>query len=151
MKVLNGMDGKSVLIGALAVGAIVAAQGGMVPLLLIGGLLYVVASKAGWWENGAGRAPNSARHRGPGGPPFFAEWHRQAHAAEASSRWEIGQPAASQPTATATAPTAPPEAEVRISITRAPTAPVEPAPVSAPVAPETDDHRPIGGFGTPPA
>lgn len=151
MKVLNGLDGKSVLIGALVVGAIVATQGSMVPLLLIGGLLYVVANKAGWWENGAGRAPNSARHRGPGGPPFLAEWHRQAHAADASSQGEIGQPAASQPTAAATAPTAPPEAEVRIPITRAPTAPVEPDAASAPAAPETDDHRPIGGFGTPPA
>lgn len=151
MNALNGLDGKSLLIGgALALGGLVATKGGLLPLLLVGGLVYLVGTKQGWW----GRGPHPAgsdpmRHRPPAGPPFFDEWHRQAHAADAPQGTAASQPAGSQPATPASAP--PRDADVRIPVTPAPTAPTEPPAVSEPAAPAADDRRPGGETGAPPA
>ena len=149
MNALNGLDGKSLMIGgALVVGALAATHGGLLPVLLVGGLVYMVGSKKGWWEGGPHRAgADPTRHRSPGGPPFFAEWHRQAHAADAPYRTAAGWPAGSQPAAPA--PTQPRDAEVRIPVTPAPAAPVEPPAVPEPAAPEAADRRTVGENGAP--
>ena len=152
MNALNGLDGKSVLIGALLVGGLVATQGGLVPVLLVGGLVYLIGSKQGFWGNGPRRWGSDAmRHRGPGAPAFFEEWHRQAHAADAAHQAQPSQPAAYQPTAPAPAPAPapaqPPTAEVRIPVTPAPAAPApppEPTPVAYPTAPPADDRPTVG-------
>ena len=122
MNVLNGLDGKSALIGgALALGGLAAAAGGLLPLLLVGGLAYLVGAKQGWWGRSSHPAgPDPMRHRQPGVPPFFAEWHRQAHAAETPYQPAAGQPAAYPPAAPA--PTPPRDAEVPIPVTPAPAA-----------------------------
>jgi len=135
---LNGLDGKSVLIGgALVLGGIVATKGGLLPLLLVGGFVYFMGSKKGWWGHRQ-HQPGSemVRHRPPGGPPFFAEWHRQAHAADAAYPGPATQPAAAQP-AVPTAPVWSPAAEQAA----APTAPAwDPAP--APAAPQAPAWQP---------
>ena len=128
MNGLNGWDGKSVLIGgALALGGLVAMKGGLLPLLVVGGLVYFVGTKQGWWGHDP-RRPGSdpMRRRPPEGLPDFAEWHRQAHAADQTM-------ASHQPPA----PAQPREAGVRIPVTPAPT------------APETGDRRRIGETGAP--
>jgi len=149
VNVLNGLDGKSALIGgALVLGGLVAVGGGLVPLLVVGGVVYLVGVKTGWWggQRPTGLAP--APDQPPGVPPFFAEWHRQIHAAD--------QRAGEQP-ATDPAPAPPWGTEVRVPVTVAPAAPVPPAaPVAAanpaaPVAPVGDDRRPEGESGAPPA
>ena len=141
MNALNGLDGKSLLIGgALVVGALAATHGGLLPVLLVGGLVYMIGSKKGWWEGGPHRVgADPTRHRSPSGPPFFAEWHRQAHAADAAYQ------------AAAAGPTQPREAEVRVPVTPAPAASVEPAPVPEPAAPGADDRRTVGEHGAPTA
>ncbi len=172
MNGLNGLDGKSVLIGgALVLGGIVATKGGLLPILLVGGFVYMMGTKKGWWGH---RQPQPGsemmRHRPPGGPPFFAEWHRQAHAADAAYNgpaaqpgapvwtapaapatpqapaWQQDAPAPAAPTPTATAQ--PQDVEVRIPVTAAPVAPVE-APAGEPPAPEADYRRTVGDSGVP--
>ncbi len=143
MNALNGLDGRSALIGgALALGALAAAHGGLLPVLLVGGLVYVVGAKQGWW----GRGPHPAgsdpmRHRPAGVPPFFAEWHRQAHAADAWHQTAAGQSAGWHPAAAA--PTHPSDAHVQVPATPAPTTVPEPA------APEADDRRTVGESAAP--
>lgn len=162
MNVLNGLDGKSVLVGALVVGGLVATQGGLLPLLLVGGLVYLVGSKQGFWGNGPRRWGSDAmRHRASDGPAFFEEWHRQAHANDPAYLTQPAQPAAYQPAAPApaapeapapvpAAPQAPAQdAAVRIPVTAAPVAPVEPAPVAYPAAPQEEDRRAVGTVGAP--
>ena len=147
MNALNGLDGKSVLIGvALTLGGIAAVHGGVLPLLLVGGLFYIVGAKMGWW--GRGPRPMGADptgHRPPGGPPFFVEWHRQAHAAAAAYQAAPSH----QPPAPAEAQ--PQEVNTRVPVAPAPTASAEPATVPEPAAPATDDRRPVGESGAPPA
>jgi hypothetical protein len=153
---LNGLDGKSVLVGALVVGGLVATQGGLLPVLLVGGLVYLIGSKQGFWGNGPRRWGSDAMgHRAPGAPAFFEEWHRQAHANDAAHQTAAGQPATYQPAAPAPASAQTPAAEVRIPVTpasaapAAPTAPVEPAPVAYPAAQQADDRPTAGQHGAP--
>ncbi len=155
MNTLNGLDGKSVLIGALVVGGVVATQGGLLPVLLVGGLVYLIGSKQGFWGNGPRRWDSGAmRHRAPGAPAFFEEWHRQAHAADTAHQTRPGQPAAYQPAApapaTAPAPAQPPAAEVRIPVTPAPAAPGAPS-APEPAASGVGYHPTAGEAGASPA
>lgn len=157
MNALNSLDGKSVAIGALVVGGLVATQGGLVPVLLVGGVVYLVGGKMGWWGNGSRREDSvSMRHRPAGVPPFFDEWHRQIHANESASPSQPGQPATDQPPAShpatpAPAPEQPREAEVRIPVTPAPTAPVEPSAMPEPTPPWVDNRPTASQGGAPPA
>jgi hypothetical protein len=149
---LNGLDGKSALIGgALVLGALVATQGGLFPLLLVGGIAYLIGSKKGWWSGGPRRAdPATLRQSPPGIPPFFADWHRQAHANEAAYRTTADRPAADQPATSASAPAQPREAEVRVPVAPVPAPPAGPtATVHGPAAAEEDDRRTGGGNGAP--
>jgi len=176
---LNGLDGKSALIGGgLVLVGIVATRGGLLPVLLVGGFVYLMGTKKGWWGH-RNHQPGSElmRHRPPGGPPFFAEWHRQAHAADAAYPGPASQPAASQPAAptapawtpapapapapvwqpetptqAAPAPAAtaqPQDVEVRIPVTAAPAAAVEPSAAPQQPAPEVDYRRTVGDSGAP--
>jgi hypothetical protein len=131
MNLLNGtgLDGRSVLVGAgLVLAGMVAAKGeGLIPLLLVGGIVYMIGSKKGWWgqrKNGARRGPFS------GPPAVFEEWHRQTHATPgqpwsghghgaepARAAWQGPVPPA--PPAPPT-PETPQEAEIRIPVTQAP-------------------------------
>jgi len=174
VNVLNGLDGKSVLVGgALVVGAIAAAEGGLFPALLIGGIVYVVGVKKGWWGQGPWQGGSELMRHAPAAvPPFFAEWHRQAHAADAAyhaaGRHDGAQAAAPDTPAWNPAPAAPAPApkpaapaetpapaasaqpqdvEVRIPVTTAPTAPAASA---EPVAgAEADYRRTVGENGSP--
>lgn len=118
MNGLNGLDGRSVLIGGglVLAGLFAARAGGLFPLMVIGGIVFFVGSKKGWWgDHGRHAGPgNELARRGPGGPPgFFAEWHRQAHANDAAGpaahaappappappAWRPAQPPTPQPPA----------------------------------------------------
>lgn len=177
MNALNGLDGKSVLIGGgLVLAGIVVTKGGLFPILFVGGIVYFIGSKKGWWGQqhfGPGHQPGTGSHlaqrRPGGGPPFFAEWHRQAHAADAAPGYGAGYgpgygvPAAPQaPTwqpqgngqeqPAASAPTQ--DIEVRVPVTAAPASPVSPAQAPtdgsvnpAPPAPEPEYRRTVGQDG----
>ena len=178
MNALNGLDGKSVAIGGgLVLAGLVAIEGGLFPVLLIGGFVYFMGTKKGWWgHNGHQPGSEMMRHRGHGGPPFFAEWHRQAHAADAAYASQTGpyqpappaapgwtpasdpaapqapiwQPQAPAPTpATAPASAQPQDVEVRIPVTIPSAAPVEPPAAPQPPAPEADYRRTVGDGAAP--
>lgn len=102
------------------------------PLLLIGGILFFVGSRRGWF-NGLNGGPGSGGSGRPGGPPrLFEEWHRRAHEAEGTT-----VPARVNG---ATGPASPPAPTERPGDS-------PPTPASAPPAPA----GPSGGLGTPAA
>jgi hypothetical protein len=79
----NGLDGRSLLIGGglVLAGMIAAKSAPLVPLVLIGVVIWLIGNKKGWWgarHNGF----NGHGHSGPPAPTSFHEWHRQAHAAQ---------------------------------------------------------------------
>jgi hypothetical protein len=80
----NGLDGRSLVIGGglVLAGMIAVKSAPLVPLLVLGGVIWLIGNKKGWW--GARHNPfNSHGHGNYGGPPApasFEEWHRQAHA-----------------------------------------------------------------------
>ena len=160
---LGGLDARSVMVGAglVLAGMVAAKAGGLVPLFVIGGVIWFVGTKKGWW----GEKRRDAR-RGPLATPpaVFEDWHRQMHTSgqphghghgngHGSGYVPAPQPSAA-PTWQAAAPAAPaapanPEpqdAEIRIPVRQAadaaPTAPGHPQPPVSPYA--ADYQRTVG-------
>ncbi|HEU5432384.1 MAG TPA: hypothetical protein VFU81_12020 [Thermomicrobiales bacterium] len=80
----NGLDGRSLLIGGglVLAGMIAVKSAPLVPLVLIGGLIWLIGNKKGWWGARHNGFNGHAGHAGPPAPASFHEWHRQAHAAQ---------------------------------------------------------------------
>ena len=82
----NGLDGRSLVIGGglVLAGMIAVKSAPLVPLLVLGFVVWLIGNKKGWWGARHTGFPNHS-HGGHGGPPApasFEEWHRQAHAAQ---------------------------------------------------------------------
>lgn len=108
-----GLDGRSVVTGAglVLAGMVAAHSGPIVPMLLIGGIAYVVGSKKGWWNGKSQHArPNNGQFAPA--PAQATDWRQQA--------WQAGwrpEEAGSPARPTQPVPQREPDQEIRIPVT----------------------------------